>query len=70
MNKEILELELEKQKLLEKNLETKIERYKKANNIVVNAIYKEEIEDTELELKTVSIQRKILENKIKELANE
>jgi len=70
MNKEILELELEKQKLLEKNLERKIERYKKANNIVVNAISKEEIEDTELELKTVSIQRKILENKIKELANE
>ena len=70
MNKEILELELEKQKLLEKNLERKIERYKKANNIVINAISKEEIEDTELELKTVSIQRKILENKIKELANE
>jgi len=70
MNKEILELELEKQKLLEKNLERKIERYKKANNIVVNAISKEEIEDTELDLKTVSIQRKILENKIKELANE
>lgn len=66
-DKDILRLELEKQILFEKTLFNKLKRFRKANERVKNAVSQEEIEDTELELKTINIQRQILEKKIEEI---
>jgi len=65
--KDILDLELEKQIIFEKTLSNKLKRFRKANERVANAVSQEEIEETELELKTTNIQRKILEKKIRDI---
>lgn len=65
--KDILDLELEKQIIFEKTLSNKLKRFRKANERVANAVSQEEIEETELELKTINIQRQILEKKIEEI---
>lgn len=63
----ILELELEKQKVIASNLANKIKRYEKANNIVKNTIAAQEIDDLKTEMKTAEIQKEILSSKIQSL---
>ena len=71
MNKDtelkVLNLELEKQNLLIKNISRKINRFERANLLVHNTISQEEIEDLKLELKTLEIQKAIIESKIKDV---
>lgn len=72
MNKDteikVLNLELEKQNLLIKNISRKINRFEKANRLVHNAISQEEIDDLKLELKTLEIQKQIIQSKIKDVS--
>jgi len=72
MNKDteikVLNLELEKQNLLIKNISRKIHRFEKANRLVHNAISQEEIDDLKLELKTLEIQREIIQSKIQDVS--
>jgi len=67
--KKILELELQKESLVIKNLQRKIQRFDKANKIVKNAISQEEIDDLKLELKTLELQQEILKSQIEALDN-
>jgi predicted nucleic acid-binding Zn-ribbon protein len=70
MNKEtelkVLNLELNQQELVIKNLSRKIQRLEKANERVHNAISQEEIDDLKLELETLEIQKKIIQSKIRD----
>lgn len=72
MNKDteikVLNLELEKQNLLIKSISRKINRFEKANRLVHNAISQEEIDDLKLELKTLEIQKQIIQSKIKDVS--
>ena len=67
--KKILELELQKESLVIKNLQRKIQRFDEANKIVKNAISQEEIDDLKLELKTLELQQEILKSQIEALDN-
>jgi len=63
----ILQLEFKKQEVIAKNLEKKIGRYEKANNIVKNTIAQQEIDDLKTELETARLQKEILSSKIESL---
>lgn len=65
----ILQLELFQLDIVQKNLEKKIERYKKANALVKNTIAQQDIDDLNTELEKSKIQQEILKSKI-ELINE
>ena len=65
----ILQLELFQLDVVQKNLEKKIERYKKANALVKNTIAQQDIDDLSTELEKSKIQQEILKSKI-ELFNE
>lgn len=60
----ILKLELKQQEIIGKNLQKKITRYEKANNIVNNAIAQQDIDDLKAELQTSELQKEILSSKI------
>jgi multidrug resistance efflux pump len=72
MNKEtelkVLNLELEKQNLVIKNLNRKIQRFERANRLVENTISQEEIDDLKLEISTLEIQKEIILSKIKDMS--
>ena len=72
MNKEtelkVLNLELEKQNLVIKNLNRKIQRFERANRLVENTISQEEIDDLKLEISTLEIQKEIILSKIRDMS--
>lgn len=65
----ILELELEKENLAIRNLERKIRRFEKANEIVKNVISQDDIDEVKLELKKKELQKKIIESQMDALDN-
>ena len=64
----ILQLELSQLHIVQKNLEKKIERYQKANNIVKNTIAQQDIDDLTTELEKSKIEQQILTSKIDQLS--
>lgn len=64
----ILQLELSQLDIVQKNLEKKIERYKKANSIVKNTIAQQDIDDLTTELQKSKIEQQILASKIEQLS--
>jgi len=65
----ILKLELKQQEIIGKNLQKKITRYEKANNIVNNTIAQQDIDDLKTELQTSELQKEILSSKINSFKN-
>lgn len=63
----ILQLELQKKKVILDHLNKKLKRYQKANSRVSNVISQEEIDNVIFQIKNTEIEIEILQTKIKDI---
>lgn len=67
LQENILGLKLEKETIKNKNLQSKINRYNRANAKVPNTIAQQDIDDLETELKTTEIELEIIKQQLEAL---